>query len=302
MTSPRLGGRNGMSPRRDWKRVVWPCVIFDINTQRDFLDPAAACPAWERERVSASLRRIMQWAEQNDVPVISTVDSHRRDEVGPRSLPPHCIDGTRGQEKVDFSLFPSYVKVEGDNTLSIPVDLFGRYQQVIFRKRTSDFFLNARADRFITQLPVEEYVVAGLSPEGSVKAIVLGLVARHRRVTLVVDACGCFDRSKADLAMRQMEAKGVRLTTVAELAQRQIQALLHYPHVARAQVSLRNGLYASLLPLKAGHNGTNGRAKLNGHAAKGVNGRCKLAPEAPVAKPADDRTSKAPRGRRSPAK
>ena len=252
-----------MNLRRERGRKIWPYVLVDVNTQRDFLDPIGACPIANRDTVVPNLRRVVAWAKRNHIPVISTVDCHRPCEVRYKPLPPHCIDGTHGQEKLNYTLFGSYVKVESDNTLSVPADLFRRHQQAIFRKRTTDFFLNPKADRFVTQLPAEHYVVTGVSLEGSVKSIVLGLIARHRSVTVVVDSCGYFDPSESDLALRLLEAKGVEVITAADLATRKTAPVVRYPHLAVGQVCLRNGLYASISAL-AQRNGVNGRNGRNG--------------------------------------
>jgi len=207
-----------------------PCVFVDVNTQNDFLHERGTCPVQNRAALIPALRRTIAWAKRNQVPIISSLDCHRRGELRNIRLPQHCIDGTFGQQKLDFTLCGSHIQVEGDNTLAVPIDLFRRYQQVIFRKRTSDFFVNPKADRFIGQLPAADYVVAGLGIEGSVKAIALGLIARGKKVTVVVDACGYFERSEAELAVRLLGAKGAELITVDDLMKRRLPRLVRYPH------------------------------------------------------------------------
>lgn len=210
-----------------------PCVLVDVNTQNDFLADSGSCPTQNRGLLVPALRRTVAWAKRNQVPVISSLDCHRHGELRTARLPRHCLDGTPGQDKIDFTLYGSYVQVEGDNTLAVPIDLFRRYQQVIFRKRTADFFLNPKADRFITQLPAAEYVVAGVCIESSVKAIALGLIARGKQVTVVVDSCGYFDRSEAELALRLLGAKGATLITVDELLNRRLPRPMRYPRGSR---------------------------------------------------------------------
>lgn len=244
-------GEVGQRGRKHMLKIRWgkrhvrtlPCVFVDVNTQNDFLHESAACPVLNRAALIPALRRTIAWARRNQVPVISSLDCHRRGELRSARLPQHCIDGTPGQQKIEFTLCGSFVQVEGDNTLAVPIDLFRKHQQVIFRKRTVDFFLNPKADRFISQLPAAEYVVAGLGIEGSVKAIALGLIARDKRVTVVVDACGYFDRSEAELTVRLLAAKGATLITVDELMRRRLPRPIRYPQARR--------------------NGTNGHS--NGH-------------------------------------
>ena len=49
------------------------------------------------------------------------------------------------------------------------------------------------------------------------KSVVLGLIARQRHVALVTDALGHWNASEAELALRQMAAKGAIVTTTDEV-------------------------------------------------------------------------------------
>jgi nicotinamidase-related amidase len=202
---------------------VYECVAVDLNTQRDYCDPDGLCPVGNTIQLVPALQSVMGWIRRNRIPVISSVESHRRWEVPRNGHPVHCcIDGTPGQRKLDFTIFPARIYVEADNTLAVSSDLFAQGQQVVFRKRTDDLLANPKADRFLTHLTVKEYIVFGNGLESAVKALVLGLLARNKRVLVVLDACGFWDYSTANLAVRQMAAKGAELTTVAQLILRRV--------------------------------------------------------------------------------
>jgi nicotinamidase-related amidase len=251
-----------MSDRVGMKRSArtLPCVLLDVNTQNDFLADEGRCPVKNRELLVPALRRTVAWAKRNQVPVISSLDCHRMGELRNARMPQHCVDGTSGQEKIDFTLYGTYVQVEGDNTLAVPIDLFRKYQQVIFRKRTVDFFLNPKADRFVSQLPAAEYVIAGLGIEGSVKAIALGLIARCKRVTVVVDACGYFDRSEAELTVRLLAAKGAELITVDQLLSRRLPRPTRYPNSRRGNQPAVTQLQLPGLKVRTTHASSNGQS------------------------------------------
>lgn len=219
-----LGRQNGR---------VFECVVVDLNTQRDFCDPDGAQPVDNTEELIPALRRVIAWARRNYAPTVSSVESHRSSELSDSGYPICCLDGSNGQRKMPFTLFPKRAIVEIDNTLAIPTNVFRRYQQVIFRKRTDDLLANPKADRLLTQLPVKELIVFGTGLETSVKALVLALLARDKCVTVVVDACGYWHKPTADLALRQMEAKGARIITVDELLRRKLDRQLrvwYHPH------------------------------------------------------------------------
>jgi len=217
---------------------LYECVVVDLNTQYDFCDPNGANPVANVDTLTAALRRMIAWTKRNGVPVASSIESHRPHELGDNGHPPCCVDGTPGQRKIGFTLFPWRERVEVDNTLSCPVDLFRHSQQVIFRKRTDDLLCNPKADRFFTQLPAREFILFGVSLETSVKALTLGLVAREKRVTVVVDACGFWNRATADLAARQLMAKGAQTIELVDLLQRKLVRRRRYPRLPRVRTLL----------------------------------------------------------------
>ncbi|MHC4064091.1 MAG: cysteine hydrolase family protein [Planctomycetota bacterium] len=237
-----VGQDNGKAPE---------CVLVDLNTQGDFLDPAGACRVQNAATLLTSIRRVVAWAKWNRVPVVSSIDSHRNAEARHDGFPMHCVDGSPGQGKIACTLFDSSIRIEGDNTLAVPLDLFQRHQQVIFRKRTHDLLCNPKADRFLTQLPAREFILFGVGLEYSIKALALGLLARSRQLSLVADACGFWSRPEANLSLRLLGAKGVRLVTVDDLLARRIRRRRRYP----------------LCLEEAGDNG-NGRRRGNGRRCR----------------------------------
>ncbi len=211
------------------QRGSFECVLCDMNTQEDFLGADAVCQICNPSSLTSAARRVVAWAKWNSVPVISSIDSHRGEERTHDGFPSHCVDGTEGQRKLSWSLFGSRVMVEGDCMLSVPLNLFSSYQQVIFRKRTHDLLCNPKADRFITQLDAQEYILFGVGIEYSMNALAMGLLARNKRVTIVSDCCGYWSESEADLALRRVHTKGASLTSVDELLQRRLDSQFRYP-------------------------------------------------------------------------
>ncbi len=239
-----------------WNGRVYECVTVDLNTQRDFCEGEGALPVTNLGEFIPALRRVIAWAKRNYAPVISSLHSHRPREHPEPDRPAHCVDGSSGQRKVPFTVFALSTRIEFDNTLSVPLDLFRRYQQVIFRMRADDLLGNPKADRFLTQLPTDEFVIFGNAIECSIKALALGLLARHKKVTVVVDACGYWSKAAADLALRQMAAKGARLITVDELSARKLCRRRRYRTVTARRTSPKgNGRGNGGLRKEPGPNG-----------------------------------------------
>ncbi len=200
------------------KRMLIDRVLIDLATQRDFLSASGAMPVSNRDEVIPRLKRLMSWARARAVPIISAMEAHRPSESFD-GLPRHCVDGTSGQNKLRFTNMRKRIVVEADNSFGLPYNIFSHYKQVIFRKRAPDFLSNPKADRLLTELSPRQYVLLGVGLENWIRSLALGLLARHKNVTIVADACGFWDPTYADLAVRQVQAKGVGVISTAELTE-----------------------------------------------------------------------------------
>lgn len=192
-------------------------VLIDINTQRDFMLADGGACIRNHRRVLAHVRRMMAWARRRDIPIISTCEVYP-DNNGHNGDPSYCIDGTTGQHKIPYTLVPRRISFPADGSTDLPRDMLRRYQQVVLHKRCMDPFDEPRIDRLLSEVCAAEFVLIGASAEGAVKAAALGLLQRHKRVAVIVDAIGYHDSREAKMAFRKMEAKGARLIETRRLA------------------------------------------------------------------------------------
>ncbi len=240
---------------RQIKKRMIDCIAVDLNTQQDFCSITGTHPVSNQHAMVKRLRCVMAWVKRYGVPIVSSLDSQRAAELeGGASSRHRCVDGSIGQRKIGFTLFPLRTNIEVDNTLAMPFDLLKTYQQLIFRSRTSDLLHNPKADRFFTNIPANEFVLFGNTLEESVKAMALGLLARHKQVTIVRDACGYWSSQAADLAVRQIAAKGANVLTVDELLLRRPTKRSRYRMIAQyLHLPSRNGLPLEELQKANGH-------------------------------------------------
>lgn len=215
-------------------------VLVDLNTQCDFLLPGGALPVTNRAEALPRIRDLMNWARSEQVPVISSLEAHRPGE-SLMGLPPHCIDRTRGQRKLPFTLMPRRILLHGDNTLDVPCEPFRRHQQVIFTKRDVDFLSNPKADRLINALSPKYWIIFGITATHCVKATALGLLARQHVVVVVRDACGYWSQTDGTHAFRQMDAKGAILVATGELIRGGVQNRVEAAWRARQAASESEG-------------------------------------------------------------
>lgn len=245
---------------------VRDCVLVDINTQYDFCDPRGRNPIRNCEPLTAALRQVFDWAALGQVPVVSSIDSHRPCEINSHLSPEYCLDGTSGQRKLPFTELTPSITIDGDNTLSPPGDLFALHRQVIFHKRTLDLLANPKADRLLSQIKINNFVLCGVSVEHSIRCLALGLLSRGKNVYVLRDACGFWTECDADLTLRLLQAKGARIISSADLAT--WNARLNAPSANGSINGSANGSTTN------GH-GLNGKSHCNGNGR--LNGKPKAA-------------------------
>ena len=181
-------------------------VLIDVDTQRDFfLANGAACIRNHR-RVLMNIRRAVAWARVKNFRMVST-ELCKPGKNGD-SL---CIIGTVGQRKISYTLRSRRIELQADGCTDLQRNIFAHYDQVILNKRCEDPFDEPRAERLLSELKADEFIIIGAVAEGAVAATVLGLLQRGKKVTVFIDAVGAHNRRKADVAFRKMKAKGAAL-------------------------------------------------------------------------------------------
>lgn len=192
-------------------------ILVDIDTQRDFLLSDGLACVRNHRRVLANIRRVSAWARSGNINVISTAQVYPGDN-GNSSRYHYCIDGTEGQKKVRYTLRENRTGFVADGSTDLPKDILRVYDQVIFNKRCLDPFNEPRVDRLLSEIKADEFILIGATTEGAVKATALGLLQRGKKVIVVTDATGSRDKNQAQLALRQMQAKGAKLIEAKSLA------------------------------------------------------------------------------------
>ena len=188
-------------------------ILIDIDTQKDFfLADGKACVR-NHGAVLANIRRVNAWARLKNIRIISTV---RVSSPGDTHYG-FCLDGTKGQKKLRYTIRAKHLTFEADGCTDLQRDILKNYDQIILHKRCHNPFDEPRADRILSELKGTEFLLIGAGVEDAIKATALGLLARKKYVTILVDAVGSHDKYIAEIALRKMEAKGARLIKTASI-------------------------------------------------------------------------------------
>jgi nicotinamidase-related amidase len=188
-------------------------VIIDIDTQRHFFLDSGLVRVLDHQQVLTNIRRTIAWARLKNIRMISTVQIY--DGNNPNST--YHLADVEGLKKIRYTLRNRHTIFDATDCTDFPPRLWEQYDQIILHKRCFDPFKEPRADRILSELQANEFILIGAAAEGAVKATALGLLARHKNVTILVDAVGSYDKGAANVALRYIWAKGAMLTDTRTL-------------------------------------------------------------------------------------
>jgi nicotinamidase/pyrazinamidase len=192
-----------------------PLVFFDVDTQVDFMRPTGNLYVNGAEEIIPNLKRLMDFARANRIPVISSADAHPPDDPSFAEWPPHCVVGTPGQLRIPETSFPSSIIIANrPRRFHTPHKWVG---QLIVEKQEYDATTNVNFDVILMSLGERRFVVFGVATEYCVRSTALGLRKRGRKVDLVTDAIKEIKREDGRKAIEEMTAAGVRLVKTAEV-------------------------------------------------------------------------------------
>ena len=183
-------------------------ILLDIEVQRDLFSPGGSLFAPESTAAARNIRRLFAWARRRRIPVLSTVLRNRPGRRGPLAPVPHCVVGTDGEKRISGTLLSRRIDLGMLNSTDLPADIFSQYQQVIFEKRHTDILLHSRAERLLTELEADAFVVCGGGSARGIVEAVVGLRQRGFKIILAADAIVDLDDPHAEMAWLRMLAKG----------------------------------------------------------------------------------------------
>ena len=192
-------------------------IFWDVDTQRDFMLPGGKLYVPGAEKLIPNLKRLVDLASDGSVFLVSTVDAHTPNDPEFRNWPPHCVQGTPGQQKIPETLTDDFLVVPNDPEFRLPEDL-RTHKQIIVEKQTLDDFDNPNTERILRQLGMEaEHFVFGVVTEYCVRLSVMGMLDRGYRVTVVTDAIETLKEEDGRRTLAEFEARGARLVGTDEV-------------------------------------------------------------------------------------
>ncbi len=186
-----------------------PLVFLDVDTQRDFLEPGGSLFIEGSPAIIPNLARLTAFARERGIPVIATACAHTPRSPELSTFPPHCMIGTRGQERIEATDWPgSLVLPVGEALEAEPPP------HLTIQKDDYDLFHRNDADALFARYARDgsTFVVYGVATDYCVRAAVEGLLSRGYPTTLIVDAIRPVNPEAEPGLLTEFAQRGVLLT------------------------------------------------------------------------------------------
>ncbi|MFI5460072.1 MAG: cysteine hydrolase family protein [Isosphaerales bacterium] len=186
-----------------------PLVFVDIDTQRDFLEPAGALFVPGSAEILPNLARLTQFATNHHIPILATACAHVAGDPELTRFPSHCIAGTIGQTRVPATSCPHSV------VLSVGERLVGDLpRHLTLQKQELDVFSRPDAADLVARYNRDRptFVVYGVATDFCVLVNAAEFLKRQCRVAIVIDAVRAFDPSAEAGILTDFVRRGALLT------------------------------------------------------------------------------------------
>jgi len=192
-----------------------PLVFLDVDTQVDFMLPIGSLYVPSAEEIVPNLKRLMAYAREHGIPVLSSADAHPPDDPSFAQWPPHCVVGTPGQRRIPETQLPSATVIPNrPRAFAAPRQWSG---QTIVEKQEYDVSTNVNFEAILTSLGRRRFVVFGVATEYCVLSSALALRRRGLPVDLVVDAIKPITEEGGRKALEETTIAGVRLVRTTDV-------------------------------------------------------------------------------------
>ena len=195
-------------------------IFFDVDTQVDFMLKKGSLYVPGAEGIIPNLKKLTEYARKNKIRIFGSVDRHFESDPELKRngglFPDHCMDGTKGQEKIDATKPLNPFFVENRKYSRKELDKILRdFSEIFIEKQSFDVFSNPNTDYLLKD--VKEAFVYGVATEFCVDATVKGMVERKIKVFVVEDAIKAVDEKKGKEKVEEWKKLGVNLIKTDEV-------------------------------------------------------------------------------------
>jgi nicotinamidase/pyrazinamidase len=186
-------------------------VFWSVDVQADFMLAGGKLCVPGAEKLIPNIQRLISAALASGTLVVSSGDAHAPNDPEFAKFPPHCVAGTPGSRILPEALGPRVCTIANDASQKLPADILS-CPQILLEKQTLDVFDNPHAGELVERIGAEtEYVVFGVVTEFCVRCAAKGLLARGRKVSIVIDAIKTLKPEDGRRTLDELQSLGAQL-------------------------------------------------------------------------------------------
>ena len=200
-------------------------VLWDVDTQVDFMRPDGKLYVPGAEETAPAMRQLVEAARDAGIPHVASADDHELTDPeisdAPdfrNTYPPHCLRGTRGAERI-----PETEQADPLPLSLVPYppgllpDLVAGQREILLLKKNFNVFTNPNTDALLDVLDPDEIVLFGVATDVCNDAAIRGFLQRGRKVRFVEDAARGLDEARVAACTAAWREGGVEFTTAADV-------------------------------------------------------------------------------------
>jgi nicotinamidase/pyrazinamidase len=202
-------------------------IFWDVDTQYDFMMPDGKLYVPGAETLVGNLSRLTAYARAHGIQICGSVDYHLLSdaEISDKpdfheTFPPHCLQGTTGQEKIAATKPAKPLWIENSRydrgRLRELVTAHGG--EILFRKQRFDVFSNPNVLDFLDIVEPAGIVVYGVALDVCDAHAIEGFLKLGSfKVFLVKDAAKAIYEDKGKELLEEWANRGVTLLDTSEV-------------------------------------------------------------------------------------
>ncbi len=202
-------------------------IFWDVDTQYDFMMPDGKLYVPGAETIVDNLGILTNYARSNGIRICGSVDYHLLSdpEISDNpdfheTFPPHCLQETPGQEKIDATSPRNPLWVNGDKyEPGLLQSLLGnRSREIILRKQKFDVFSNPNISEVLSAVNPTDIVVYGVALDVCDAHAIEGFLRLDKyNLYLVTDAVKAIYEEKGRELVESWAQRGVRMISTSEV-------------------------------------------------------------------------------------
>jgi len=220
--SPALSHLTQNLMRQIEKRISQKILFMDIDTQYDFVHKKGALYSKGSDKKIQKFRKLTAFAKKNKILIVSSRDTHAKDDPEFKDFPPHCVVGTWGNHKVKGTLLFKHAVLTFKKIYSYRQlqTLAENFVQIVLEKEAIDVFSNPNLSRLLEIVFPDKVYLYGLVTEYCIKAAIEGLLKMGFSIVLIQDAINEISPKEKKRLFAIWKKKGVKFTTTKLILQK----------------------------------------------------------------------------------